>query len=605
MACLCCRKRKMKCDGLRPVCTQCLKSNRGADCQYYEKKHISRTQLLQQKVAKLEARLRELESEQSESASSSSSASASSSAPSPAAQPVNPGLLDYSDGLSLKDGSSHSGSIHGTFPVFDFTPQSSFALADPFPADTLWQSQSLLQTPSSPPSPSAHATSFSQRSSSLNWWEDGNVFCENKQRLLETFFAHRHQCAFDVHLGRFQSSLFLAPSYQPHPALMDAIYLLACYFSRSSHLTKLEPHFLKRALQGITDALQKQDRMVHVLQASSLLAVYFFCNGRVLEGYYHSSTSARLTIDLGLHQLKPVDWPAALHMPLSGAAVLAPQASGSGSSSASTQEATSSSSVQTDVTFPLPPPRDPIEHAERVAAFWQIFIVDRAWSVVTGLPSALPDDDHPRTQIETSWPMSIMDMSMSPEASGTLLPVYGERLPGPDLAASTATLRAKAVMLFERTARFSQPRHDSDWLEHRSLEMSLAQFSTNLPEITRRTPQIAVDIELVSVHTLIHTATIHLNRAHLEASLASFEKCLAAANAVATIISKLAESDYGHLDPINGTCWRSVADVYVRVLTAAQTYGLQCDAMAIGEALSMLVAAMRRLTMFFPVATMP
>lgn len=100
MACLCCRKRKMvilthlpyrpstltatcqKCDGLRPVCTQCLKANRGTECQYHEKKHISRTQLLQQKVAKLEARLRELESEQAEPSGSSSSSSSPSPPPS-------------------------------------------------------------------------------------------------------------------------------------------------------------------------------------------------------------------------------------------------------------------------------------------------------------------------------------------------------------------------------------------------------------------------------------------------------------------------------------------------------------------------------------------
>lgn len=66
---------------MRPICTQCLKANRGTDCQYHEKKHISRTQLLQQKVSKLEARLRELESEQPEPSGSSSSSSLSSPSP--------------------------------------------------------------------------------------------------------------------------------------------------------------------------------------------------------------------------------------------------------------------------------------------------------------------------------------------------------------------------------------------------------------------------------------------------------------------------------------------------------------------------------------------
>lgn len=185
---------------------------------------------------------------------------------------------------------------------------------------------------------------------------------------------------------------------------MDAIYLMACYFSRLPHLSELEPHFLKRALAGISEALHQQDRMVQVLQASSLIAVYFFCQGRVLEGYYHSSTSARLAIDVGLHQIRPAtEW--------SGSQ------SGLGGVGAG-------SGFPTDATFPLPPVKDPIEHAERVAAFWQIFIVDRAWSVATSLPSALPDDDHPRTQIATTWPMGIADMSMVGPASCTLLLSY-------------------------------------------------------------------------------------------------------------------------------------------------------------------------------------
>ena len=45
------------------MCGQCSKANRASDCQYYEKKRTSRTQLLQAKITKLEARLRELEAE--------------------------------------------------------------------------------------------------------------------------------------------------------------------------------------------------------------------------------------------------------------------------------------------------------------------------------------------------------------------------------------------------------------------------------------------------------------------------------------------------------------------------------------------------------------
>lgn len=60
-ACLSCRKRKMKCDGSRPICQQCSRANRSADCEYDDGKTKTRTQLLQEKIHRLEFRLQQLE----------------------------------------------------------------------------------------------------------------------------------------------------------------------------------------------------------------------------------------------------------------------------------------------------------------------------------------------------------------------------------------------------------------------------------------------------------------------------------------------------------------------------------------------------------------
>lgn len=167
--------------------------------------------------------------------------------------------------------------------------------------------------------------------------------------------------------------------------------LMGCYFSNSPQHSVQEPQFLQSALSGISSALQHNDRLVQVVQASCLIAVYFFSRARVLEGYYHSSTAARLAVSLGLHQTKPENW--------------AQRQVDVGSPIASAF-ATFKPSLQ------LAAPRDDIEYAERVAAFWQVFLVDRAWSVASGLPAALPDDDSPRAQIETAWPQAISDTSV-------------------------------------------------------------------------------------------------------------------------------------------------------------------------------------------------
>lgn len=96
---------------------------------------------------------------------------------------------------------------------------------------------------------------------------------------------------------------------------------------------------------------------------------------------------------------------------------------------------------------------------------------------------------------------------------------------------------------------------DSYWVEHRSLEMSLAQFSVNLPCIGSingaQVPLSGTDVELVNVHTLIYAATIYLNRTLADVQPTSYEKCLIAASSITALIRQLGVQDYEFLDPIS------------------------------------------------------
>ncbi|RDX52836.1 hypothetical protein OH76DRAFT_129357 [Lentinus brumalis] len=587
MACLCCRKRKMKCDGARPVCGQCSKANRGSDCSYYEKKRTSRTQLLQAKITKLEARLRELEAEQSSVESSSSTGSQS---PQLDRSSLSVHSSDMAFGFDASVFSTPEledeyflGNNGDVFPQLDaeqFLPHlpessSSADLAAWSGLDFPPVDDFLAPCPSSSSTSSVNEHSTG---SSLNWWEN-DVFCENKQLLLDIFFAHRHQCSFDVHVGRFKTSLLLPSAQKPHPSLVDAIYLLACYFSRSPSLTALEPHFLKRSLRGIADALQHSDRIVHVLQASCLLAVYFFWHGRTLEGYYHSSIAARLAVGLGLHQIQSKEWF---------------QYQFTRTSYSNEAPAPLKASV------PLNPPSDEVEYAERIAAFWQIFAVDRAWAVATGLPTALPDDDHPRSRIETIWPMPIPSDS-EPALNGALIePLAGAHLSG---SSPLASLRVKAVALFERTARFSASPNKDD--SHYSLELSLTQFSTNLSNLSAQQytlPYVVSNADLVGMQTLIFAATIHLHRDALELQPESYQKCFWAANAMTTLIRTLSEEDYDLLGPIISTCWRAAAEVYLRMLAMPHGQSMSTNLELLEQQIDLVIAAMRRLSILFPIA---
>ena len=380
---------------------------------------------------------------------------------------------------------------------------------------------------------------------------------------LDIFFVHRHQCAFDVHVERFRASLSLPSAQQPHPALLDAMYLMACYFSQMPAVQ--EGHYLQRALTGISSSLQDSDRLIQIAQASCLIAIYFFSRGRTLEGYYHSSTAARLAVSLGLHQIKSEEW---YRLQFDAASSVAQPAF-----------LAFKSSLQ------LPAPKDSVEYTERVAAFWQVLQVDRAWSVASGLPAALPDDDSsPRARVETTWPAAIGDPQVCTYSRSQWYTQLTNRcaqdgpeyIQPPNFMVNTKLnpyLRAKATTLFEKSYRLASSacsdsavihgrrlttitetmdNDDLFWTQHNNLDCELIQFGAQMPQLTSSVYQDQLsrnDLELVSIHTLMHTSTIHLHR-DLLVLPTSYHRCVGAANAVTGMIKELNEGDYPFLCPI-------------------------------------------------------
>lgn len=126
---------------------------------------------------------------------------------------------------------------------------------------------------------------------------------------------------------------------------------------------------LGETLSAIAAGIQHSDRLVDVVSASCLVAFYHYVNGQVVEGYRHCFTAVRLAITLGLHQL--------CKDPHSTHAAYAP----------------------------IPPVQNSSELRDRISVFWQVYEVDRSWSVVNHLPTALPDDHSSESlQIKTPWP---------------------------------------------------------------------------------------------------------------------------------------------------------------------------------------------------------
>lgn len=344
---------------------------------------------------------------------------------------------------------------------------------------------------------------------------------------LETFIPHAFQCGLDLDLARLYQRMGLSSLPQDsqtqtaHPALANAIYLLATHFSSSAssshqsqtHATVADPtlqeqHFLTLALRGIAAALEEgesandpaagsdlappyalagKDRgspLVDAVQASVLLAIYFYGKARLLEGYYHSSAATRLAVALGMHQIESTALSASRsthaspHMGSTDIALPESTNSPSASPVASGTAGASSWGASPTPSASLPPPRDSIELAERVSTFWSVFCVDRCWSVATGLPSSLPDDSHPQLKISTIWPcdigknVSFKKTKLTSGAKIQNLNVFNQNrntddsvlgsLYGapnfyqtPSLALPTKALKSKASAFFERAARIA------------------------------------------------------------------------------------------------------------------------------------------------------
>lgn len=59
-ACATCRRRKTKCDGVQPVCGQCLRAKKPEDCEYTVGNEPTQNQLLEERIRLLEGRIQEL-----------------------------------------------------------------------------------------------------------------------------------------------------------------------------------------------------------------------------------------------------------------------------------------------------------------------------------------------------------------------------------------------------------------------------------------------------------------------------------------------------------------------------------------------------------------
>ncbi|KAI5123184.1 hypothetical protein M0805_003951 [Coniferiporia weirii] len=256
-ACTCCRRRKQKCDGVHPICTQCSTNGRELDCEYSDGYTPTRTEILQEYLASLQNRLDVLERARGQ-------------------RSLPPGGI-----TAQYDAMIQGASLGQTNPSFLFTR----------PSDRWWEAEVL-------PPQVAHilVNCFLQHAYQVGWVLDNNRFLAGL-------------------------SLQSSSAAYPHGGLINAVYLWGAHFffaiggaidtpALPQMQTDVAQAFSSRASAHLQMQIEGQSpqKGLHAVQAEILLATYLFSVGGVIGGRtlgteYHVNAAVSLALGFGMHRI--------------------------------------------------------------------------------------------------------------------------------------------------------------------------------------------------------------------------------------------------------------------------------------------------------------
>lgn len=517
---------------MRPVCTPCIEAGRVDDCEYTDNQGRTRTQILEENILALEARLRELEGNAQ---------------PEPS-QPLalyNPyaTIETSSSGVNVMQGSSDTGMAS------EGNTASGISLEHPW---------------------------------NVAWWEMDDPPVQITDTLVSVFLPHALALGFVLSPSRFRNCVGLPVDNpeRPHTALINTVYLWALRISFYNQTKQHENIYLQRAILALNDPFgyhvqganesQIAQRRIQAVQAEVLLANYFFCLGQFIEGRYHVNAAVTLALSCGLHQIRNNGVDTGISVPLIA------------------QEMNSPLSP----VVKLSAARDSNELAERINVFWAVHNIDSCWSAALGSPRFITDDVSRGTQVETHWPSKFSPERTEPQGNresedrqvirGFLLSLT--RYERGNNGESRFALRAKVSVLYERTARLAingRARAVTE-TELQTLAQAVANFARNLTPLDEEVQDGSAHVDdiqrlLIVTHCLAHASMINLHSI-LVSSATSTEELERSANASlqhATEIIIILEmvlqssgvtSDVSHatvFDPILAIVGTSVAKILI------------------------------------------
>ncbi|KAF8312235.1 hypothetical protein DL93DRAFT_1326573 [Clavulina sp. PMI_390] len=265
-ACFPCRKRKVKCDGLKPVCARCQHLRK--ECLYAN--GIARRRsaaALEQRALELELKLHRLT--------------------------LGAAHNLFLAGIRVRARILRLGTLHGQRPVEENPLESS----EPEMENLIRSSRALVESSAEPWVSAIFEHVIGSKTK--DGFEDLPLHLSHQ--LITLFLPYHQHFYFFADISRFLERISLPPSHPDsiHPCLLNACYLGACVVV-GNPLASLQPFFIKRTQHFLSQALMHADRITHFLWASMVLGNCLARSRRMEEWYAVVSAAAQFASACGL-----------------------------------------------------------------------------------------------------------------------------------------------------------------------------------------------------------------------------------------------------------------------------------------------------------------
>ncbi|KAH0556350.1 hypothetical protein GP486_005727 [Trichoglossum hirsutum] len=490
IACVVCRKRKLRCDGNKPSCGKCTRL--GHRCAYDEVRKKSGPK--RGYVKALEARLLQVET-----------------------------LLKTQDPQDSNGPNLMQQDRPGILlqPDFPTPPSLNIGIANRDGLGSIYQAQERYDTGTMQP-PSLSIDPALGGDVPLTWEMIGLGLDEPLppqdaiDELHQIYFDKCHPSIPMIHRARYLAAMSLTPHARPPVSLRYAIWTLAA--SVEEKYFNLQSHFYQRARKYLEETEMKGhgESMISVAHAQTwiLIATYEFKLMYFPRAWMSTGRAIRLAQMMGLHRLD-----------------------GTG----------------LDVKQCLPPPRDWTEKEERRRTFWLAFCIDRYASIGTGWPMTIEEKDivtmlpSSEEAYSKSKPCTAMPLNaaLSPQGAATLPPFAGVIL--------MACLFGRNLIHLHRPDADDRDDdlNGGFWTRHRTMDNILTNTALSLPNHLKL-PEGIEDPNIVFSNMNIHTSTICLHQAAIfkaeknnltAVSDDSRIRCITAALEIAKIMKMICHMD--------------------------------------------------------------